>query len=450
MITEDTIAAIATSPGEAAIAVVRMSGVGAIAIADQVFRGSILPSKARDRSVLFGDIVDEDGNPIDEVLLIVMRAPRSVTGEDVVEISCHGGLVAPQRILRRLLEKGCRLAEPGEFTKRAFLNGKIDLTQAEAVCEIVRARNEKAFDLAISQMKGALSQKIDSIEKAIIDCLAPIEAEIDFPEDEIDELDLGMIREKVARVRGDLQELIDGYERSRYIRQGINVAIVGRTNVGKSSLFNRLVGKERVIVSAEPGTTRDVVEATVNLNGLTLNLFDTAGLCEASSSVDKEAVRRSIECLEQCDLAIAVLDASEGMHGEDYEVLEKARGKRHIVVANKIDLAPDATVDGSESVLKVSALTGVGIPDLKDALVRIAHSTGLSDLEFLINERHVRFLRAACENLEQAMDGISAGIPVDFVASDIRMSLEQLRQITGREFTEEVLREIFNRFCIGK
>ncbi|MGQ9603338.1 MAG: tRNA uridine-5-carboxymethylaminomethyl(34) synthesis GTPase MnmE [bacterium] len=450
MIAEETIAAIATSPGEAAIAVVRMSGPEAIAIADQIFRGSILPSAAKDRSVLFGDVVNEEGNVIDEVLLVVMRAPRSVTGEDVVEISCHGGLVAPHRILKRLLDKGCRLAEPGEFTKRAFLNGKIDLTQAEAVCEIVRARNERAFDLAMGQMKGRLSLRIAAIEGAIMDCLAPIEAEIDFPEDEVEAADIGEVRESIRRIESDLLGLIGMYEKSCYIRYGMNVAIVGRSNVGKSSLFNRILGEERVIVSPEPCTTRDVVEAGVRLNGVILNLFDTAGLSEASSAVDKEAVRRSMACLERCDIAIAVVDASEGICGGDYEVLEKAKGKRHVIVANKIDLGEDKSLDNLGSVLRVSALTGAGIPELEDALVKIAHSVGLSDLEFLVNERHARFLKSALEHLLQARDGIDSSMPLDFIASDIRMALEELHKITGRQFSEELLDEIFTRFCIGK
>lgn len=446
----DTIAAIATSPGEAALAVVRMSGPDAISIADRVFRGSIAPSEARDRSVLLGDIVDDLGNVVDQVLLIVMRAPRSMTGEDVVEISCHGGLVAPRKILSLLLDKGCRLAEPGEFTKRAFLNGKIDLIQAEAIHDIVKARNEKALSLAVKQVKGGLSSKIADVEKAIINCLVPIEAEIDFPEDEIEGVDLAQVRVEIESIRAELASLIDAYDKSKYVSQGIDVAIVGRTNVGKSSLFNRIVGKERVIVSPQPCTTRDIVEATVNLDGITLNLFDTAGLGGPVTSVDMEAVRRSIACLEECDLAVAVFDASEGMQEEDYKVLEKARAKKHILVANKIDLVPGWSLDQFSDAVKVSALTGEGISDLKDAIVRVASSIGLSDLEFLVNERQAMCLQRAFQYLAEAIESINRKVPIDFVASDLRMALEELHQITGRDFTQEMLEEIFQRFCIGK
>lgn len=446
----DTIAAIATSPGQAAIAVVRMSGPGAIAIADRIFRGSIAPSEARDRSVLFGDIVDDLGNVVDQVLLIVMRAPRSMTGEDVVEISCHGGFVAPRKILSLLLDKGCRLAEPGEFSKRAFLHGKIDLIQAEAIHEIVRARNERALSLAVKQVKGGLSSKIADVEKAIIDCLVPIEAEIDFPEDEVEGVDLVWLRAEIGGIRAELARMIDAHEKSRYVSQGIDVAIVGRTNVGKSSLFNRIVGKERVIVSPQPCTTRDIVEATVNLDGITLNLFDTAGLGEPASIVDMEAVRRSIACLEQCDLAVAVFDASEGMREEDYKVLERAVAKKHVLVANKIDLVSDCSLDQFSDAVKVSALTGAGISDLMDAIVRVASSIGLSDLEFLVNERQAICLGRAFQYLGEAMESIDRKVPIDLVASDLRMALEELHELTGRDFTQEMLEEIFQRFCIGK
>ena len=305
--TQDTIVALATSPGPSAVAMVRMSGFEAVAVCDRVFKGKVRPTQAADRTVILGEIVSSDGSPIDQVLVVVMRQPRSLTGEDVVEISCHGGSLAPRLVLRRLLEAGARAAEPGEFTKRAFLNGKIDLAQAEAVAEIVHASSDKALAVAVRQLKGDLSSRCSRIEERLLDSLAALEADIDFVDEAIEPVDRAALDSDLKGVDRELEELEASYEQGRYVKDGIDVTIVGKPNVGKSSLFNRLVGHDRVIVSEVPGTTRDVVDGLVKVNGMILNLHDTAGMRDRAGSIEAEALRRTKQAVDDTDRLIALL-----------------------------------------------------------------------------------------------------------------------------------------------
>ncbi len=448
---EDTIAAVATAPGESAVSLIRMSGRGAIAVADRVFRGRIQPSKARNRSVLFGEITASDGSLIDEVLLTVMRGPHSVTGEDVIEISCHGGMTAPRLVLRRLLEAGARLAEPGEFTRRAFVNGKIDLVQAEAVCDIVRAANETAHKLALRQLRGGLSEKLRQIESILFDGLVWLEAEIDFPEEELGECDRQNLIQNIDTACNELESLLATEEAGRYIRSGIEVAIVGRPNVGKSSLFNRLIGKDRVIVSPLPGTTRDTVDARLNLNGFCLSLHDTAGLGASNDLIEQEAVRRAQVSLRRCDVALVVIDVSEPLTLADWDILEQAAEKCHVVVVNKIDLPLKADLGRLRRPIRVSALKGYGVEDLLEELKRVAREqAGDLDLEIVVSERHATCIRQALDAIERAKGALVGGASPELVAADLRWALEYLGEVTGENVASQLLDEIFARFCIGK
>ncbi len=450
MTENDTIAAVATSPGHSALGIVRMSGMAAIRICTKVFRGKQAPSEARDRSILFGEVVGGDGVAIDQVLVLVMKGPGSVTGEDVVEITCHGGMLVPRLVLRRVVEEGARPAEPGEFTKRAFLNGKMDLAQAEAVEEIVRASSEKALRVAMRQLKGDLSRELGTLEETLLGWLTLIEANIDFVEEEIDTVDKAALTNALGGVCRRLEDLLAAYEQGKYLKAGLNVVIVGKPNVGKSSLFNRLVGRDRVIVSEIPGTTRDVVDGLVGVDGVVLRLHDTAGVRRAADSIEVEAVRRTRAAISDADIALVVLDASACLSAEDHEILEEVLAKPKVVVANKIDL-PVAPEWQHEACLKVSALKGWGLPDLFEALAAVAQEkVGDLEYEIVVNERHARCLRGALGAARRGIATLDERLSLEFIASDIRYVLDCLGEVTGRRVASKVLDEIFSRFCIGK
>jgi tRNA modification GTPase len=450
-LTEDTIAAVASPAGIGAVSLVRMSGPDAIGIADRVFRGRTSPSRARDRSVLLGEITSCDGSAIDQALVLVMRAPRSLTGEDTIEINCHGGNIAPRLVLRRLIEEGARPAEAGEFTKRAFLNGKLDLAQAEAVSEIVHASSEKALRVAMRQLRGELSEWLAGLERTLLDWLALIEANIDFVEDEIAPVDTEALAADLERARAELEKLLAAHEQGRYVKQGLDVAIVGRANVGKSSLFNRLVGRDRVIVSAVPGTTRDVVDGLVSVNGMVLRLHDTAGLGAQLGPIDAEAERRTRCEIDQADMTLVVLDMSEPLCQQDSDIIGEVQAKTHLIVANKTDLPQKAELTELTNPVRVSALKGWGMAELLEGLRHAAHSKiGDLDYEIIVSERHAACIREALEAVLRAHAALLDTIPLEFIASDIRTALDHLGAVTGRNVSSRVLDEIFSRFCIGK
>jgi tRNA modification GTPase len=447
----DTIAAISTAVGPGAMSVVRLSGADALSISDRVFRGREHPSESSHKSVLLGDITGADDHTVDQVLLLVMRSPNSYTGEDVVEISCHGGIAAPRLVLRRLVEEGARLAEPGEFTKRAFLNGKMDLAQAEAVSELVQALSEKALRVAVRQLKGALSLRIGRAEAALLNQLALVEANIDFPEDEVDTVDRSSLGGELGGIRQGLGSLLSSHGKGRFIRDGIDAVIVGKPNVGKSSLFNSLVGEDRVIVSEMPGTTRDVVDATVAVDGLLVNLHDTAGVLEARDSVEAAAVERTRASLDESDIVLVVMDASSPPDSADADIIEQATDKRRMIVFNKIDLGDIDEHLGEDPEVRVSALRGQGIEGLLKELRRISEDM-VGDLadEIVTNERHAICLSEALEAVERAEVALLEQLPLELVASDLRAALLGLGRITGSNASENLLDEIFSRFCIGK
>jgi tRNA modification GTPase len=447
----DTIAAVASPPGVGAIALIRMSGPASIIICDQVFKGRTRPTEAGDRTVILGEIIARDGSAIDQVLVTVMRGPRSMTGEDVVEITCHGGILAPRLVLRRLLEHGASPAEPGEFTKRAFMNGKMDLTQAEAVSELVHAGSEKALKVAVRQLRGELGKHLEVLERSLLDWLALIEANIDFADEEVDRLDPDDLAVNLEHVGSSLEDLLAGYEQGKYVKHGLDITIVGRPNVGKSSLFNRLIGQDRVIVSETPGTTRDVIDGLVSVNGMMLRVHDTAGLGAACGPIEAEAVRRTQRHADEADIVLVVLDVSRSLSDKDVGIVNGLGGKPHLVVANKTDLPQQADLSRLAGPVMISALKGWGMPDLLERIKQVAHAR-LGDLEYeiVIGERHVRCIREALDAILRARQGIVDAIPIEFLASDLRCALDSLGEVTGRKVASGVLDEIFSRFCIGK
>jgi tRNA modification GTPase len=465
----DTIAAISTAVGTGAISVVRLSGPRALDIADRVFSGRDRPPEASHRTILMGEILASDGAPIDQVLLLVMRSPGTYTGEDVVEITCHGGLAAPALVLRRLLESGARPAEPGEFTRRAFLNGKMDLAQAEAVSHLIHARSEKALKVAMRHIRGGLSAAVARAERALLGHLALIEANIDFPEDEVDAVDGPGLAGDVERIRGDLESLRASHNRGKLLRNGVDAVIVGKPNVGKSSLFNSLMGEDRVIVSRVPGTTRDVVEASLAVDGLVVNLHDTAGVAHpgfaAGSTgtgspqgsagpcveVEAAAAAKTRAALEAGHIVLVVLDAALPLDAADAEILRATTGRPRVAVFNKVDLSDRGEHVGAGPEVRVSALKGWGLQSLRAELRRSSESL-VGDLaeDIITNERHCRCLDEAVEALERAGSGLERDLPLELIASDLRAALLSLGNITGSNASDDLLEEIFSRFCIGK
>jgi len=454
---EDTIVAISTPSGEGGIGIVRLSGKDAINIASGIFCSPTgkSPAKVRSHTILYGYITNPENTAhIDEVLLSVMRAPHSYTREDVVEINCHGGMLPLRKVLELTAREGARLAEPGEFTFRAFMNGRIDLSQAEATIDLIRAGTDKSRRLAIEQLSGALSEKITSTKNTIIGICAHIEAYIDFPEEELDlqtRTDLGR---KTDEVILQLRKLSSTYDEARFFREGLSVAIIGRPNVGKSSLLNALIERERAIVTELPGTTRDVIEECLNINGLPLRIMDTAGIRETHNLAESEGVRRSLMAIDGADLVLAMLDINLPLKDEDFSIIEKIRDRKSIIVLNKADLPHSVEEDlipEDLPIVRISAKTGAGIDSLKKEIeARIFKSGSPSDGVMITNLRHKLALDQAAESLSRASDAIKKGMPYEITAFELRDGLDRLGEIAGETTTEDILNRIFSQFCIGK
>lgn len=454
---DDTIAAIATPPGEGGIGIVRLSGSDAVTIADRLFlspRAKRL-AEAPSHTVLHGFARDPfTGARLDEVLVTVMRGPKTYTREDVVEINCHGGLLPLTAVLKALLRGGARLAEPGEFTRRAFLNGRIDLAQAEAVLDVIRAKTAEAERLALQQLEGRLSERITALRERVVDLCTLVEAHIDFPEEEIEPVSRQELLAAMAEVAGGLAKLARSYDEGKFFREGIAAALVGKPNVGKSSLLNALLEKDRAIVTELPGTTRDVIEDCLSINGLPLRIMDTAGIRETSHRAEKEGVKRSLKALEGADLVIVVLDGSRSLDDEDREVLSHTAHKKALAALNKCDLPPSASSlpDGLSSV-KVSALTGEGIEELKQRLYGLCIAPGSAPdrEEVLVTTlRHKEALDQALRSLAEARTALGAGAPLEVIALSLREALHHLGSIVGAVAAEDILNRIFSEFCIGK
>ncbi len=443
---EETIAALATPPGEGALAVIRISGPEAFAVADAIFRGSKSPSTIEERRVALGRLIDSQGEVIDEVLLTTFRNPRSYTGEDLVEISGHGGSLVASRVLAAALEAGARMARPGEFTERAFLNGKLNLTQAEAVMDLISASTPRAARAAASQLEGRLGEEINALRGELLESVAHLEAFIDFPEEGIDPESGASLRRRMERIAGHLTRLLATANEGRLLREGITMALCGAPNAGKSSLLNRLLGSERAIVSATPGTTRDTIEERASLGGYPFRVIDTAGLRETSDPVEREGVERARHAADTADLRIHLVDATE--MAPIVPLFEE-----EMIVLNKIDLVQDADRCALPNGIVISCQTGEGIVQLVEAIV--AKVTGRSGGEAspdgaAINARHQECLKRASSALQEAIALLGAGEPPELVAVELRSALGAVGEIVGEARTEEILGKIFSSFCIGK
>jgi tRNA modification GTPase len=443
---QDTIAAISTPIGEGGIGIVRLSGKDALPIAQRLFSKQLA-----NRRLVYGRIVDPDnGEVVDEVLAAYMKAPHTYTREDIVEIDCHGGPLPLQRILGLALRYGARVANPGEFTLRAFLNGRIDLAQAESVLDVIQSKTQASLRLAVQGLDGKLSEPIREVRRSLMDTLAYLTARIDFPEDEVEEQE---IKEPLEKTQATLQNLIANADAGMVYRHGVRTAIVGRPNVGKSSLLNRLLRQSRAIVTSIPGTTRDTLEETVNLKGVPFILIDTAGIMKSVNVVEALAVERSRKAIEQADFVLFVIDASEPLANSDKELTDFLAEKTALVVANKCDLPRQAELDELPWLqVSTSALTGEGLEELENAMVNsvLGGKIVTSDALLVTNPRHKEALQRAERHLAHARTAIEEKLPDDFVTIDLTAALNALGEITGETVTDELLDTIFSRFCIGK
>ena len=454
----DTISAISTPPGEGGIGIVRVSGPASISIAKKIFttpKGESL-NGVESHKLIHGYIKDPDTRKnIDEVLLAVMHSPKSFTGEDVVEISCHGGSLPLNKILSLTIKSGARLAEPGEFTKRAFLNGRLNLLQAEAVIDIIKSKSDTALESAMNQLQGGLAKQIASIRNKLIDILAEIETDIDFPEEDIEFKNKLEFKKGLESVLTEIGQLVDSYRYGKIYREGVSVVIAGRPNVGKSSLMNALLNEERAIVTSIPGTTRDTIEEGLNINGLTIKIVDTAGIRESEGFVEQEGIKRTQKAIEGAGLIIFLLDGSEGLREEDKDLIKeiKQKNKPVIIAINKIDVGNKNSSEwtGGEF-LKISALKNIGLDELRNKIFDIIYNGHCKTPEgiFITRERHRERLSKAHDSLSKAVNAINQNLSSEFIAADLRLSLESLGEITGETYSEDVLNRIFQEFCIGK
>ena len=455
----DTIAAISTAQGLGAIGIIRISGDKAFEIGKSIFSGKKNFDEIKSHTVSYGRIIEPDtGETVDEVLLLKMKKPATFTREDVLEINCHGGTVVLKRILELILKSGARLADPGEFTKRAFLNGRMDLSQAEAVIDLINAKTSESSKAAVDQLEGKLSTKLSQIRSKLIELIAHIEVTVDYPEHDIEEITGEKVYSEIKQIAIKLENLIKGFEKGRILREGINAVIVGRPNVGKSSLLNELTGKNKAIVTDIPGTTRDIIEEYINISGIPVKITDTAGIRETEDVVEKIGVEKARKALEAADLVIMVVDASEGLSDEDLYILENVEGKKTIILINKIDLVDDAHLAKLEDrlsqnrVLKASIKNDIGVEELEEEITHLfVRGEIRANNEVLVtNVRHKSLIDKAIESITEACAAYDGGMPLDCITIDIKNTAEYLGQITGESIAEDVMHEIFKRFCIGK
>lgn len=449
--TDDTIVAISTPPGRGGIGIVRLSGLAAAAIASKLVQTQG-PNGWRPRHATYGKLLDEEGRPIDQVLVTFFPKPHSYTAEDLVEISCHGSPVVLRFAVERALAAGARLAEPGEFTQRAFLNGRLDLAQAEAVHDLIDATTLYQARVAVQQVEGGLSRRLAPIKKELCDLIALLEAGIDFAEDDVSVASDEQILERLTPVLSGVARLADSFQIGKVVRGGVMLAILGRPNVGKSSLFNRLLEQDRAIVTAQPGTTRDMLSEYFSIHGLPVKLVDTAGIRATADLVESKGVAKSYEALADSDIILAVIDLSEALDETDHELLARARqsGRRTLLVGNKCDLPLKARI--AEPYLAVSAETGEGLDELRGQIYEHAlpHNAAAEETGFITSIRHEKLLRDSEAFLKKAQDAVRASIPHEMLLLDLYGALEPIDAITGATTLEDILRNIFSTFCIGK
>ncbi|HHU19603.1 MAG TPA: tRNA uridine-5-carboxymethylaminomethyl(34) synthesis GTPase MnmE [Bacilli bacterium] len=456
---DDTIAAISTPLGEGAIGIVRLSGEEAVKIANRIFTGSDL-TKVDSHTIHYGKIVDpKTDEMIEEVMISLMRAPKTFTREDVVEINCHGGLASVNRLLELVLERGARLAEPGEFTKRAFLNGRIDLSQAEAVMDLIRAKTDKAMDVAIKQLDGKLSKLIQRLRQNLIETVAHVEVNIDYPEyDDVEEMTKGVLLEKTTDVYQEIEKLLLMAKQGKILREGISTAIIGRPNVGKSSLLNTLVQENKAIVTDIPGTTRDIIEEYVNIRGVPLRLIDTAGIRETEDIVEKIGVERSRQALKEADLILLVLNNNETLSDQDRQLFELVNDLELIVLINKTDLADKLARNEVEQlanghpIVSTSLIEERGIDELEEAITSLFFGGQLesADISYVSNVRHIQLLKQAMSALDEAKSAIDLGMPLDLIQIDVTRAWSILGEIVGDTVHDSLIDQLFSQFCLGK
>lgn len=458
----DTIAAISTPMGEGAIAIVRLSGQEAIKIANKLFHG-VSGKQLKDvptHTIHYGHLIDpKTGQTVEEVMVSVMKAPKTFTKEDIVEINCHGGMVSVNRVLQLVLNNGARLAEPGEFTKRAFLNGRIDLSQAEAVIDLIRAKTDRAMNVALSQVEGRLSKLIKKLRQEILEILAHIEVNIDYPEyDDVEEMTHHILIEKALYIRSEIERLLKTSQQGKILREGLSTVIIGRPNVGKSSLLNSLIQENKAIVTDIPGTTRDVIEEYVNIRGVPLRLIDTAGIRETEDIVERIGVEKSRQVLTKADLILLVLNFSDELTEEDEKLFAAVAGMDVIVIVNKTDLKQKIDLDkvhklaNGHKIVSTSLLLDKGVDELEEAIAALFFEGSLesADMTYVSNTRHVALLNQALTAINEAIQGVESGTPIDIVQIDLTRTWELLGEIIGESVHESLIDQLFSQFCLGK
>ncbi|EQB86493.1 tRNA modification GTPase [Clostridium punense] len=454
----DTIAAIATSLGEGGIAIVRVSGDKALQIVSRIFKGrnGRTIDDIKTYTMRYGYIIDENNEHIDEVIVSFMKGPRSFTAEDTIEINCHGGVVATNKILEQVIKNGARLADPGEFTKRAFLNGRIDLSQAEAVIDIIRAKTDLSMKSALMQSEGGVSKEIRRLRETLLSTIAHIEATVDYPEDDLEEVTADMAVKQLLEIKDEIGELIETSEEGKILREGLSTVIVGKPNVGKSSLLNALTKENRAIVTDVPGTTRDVIEEYINISGVPIKVIDTAGIRETEDVVEKIGVERSKEKINEADLVLLMLDSSRELDEEDKEIISHIKDKKYIVLLNKSDLDVKINKDdlkelNSKYMINISVKTGEGINEVKTTIKELFFKGEINANNIIItNTRHKEALFRAKESIVSAIDVLNNTFAIDLASIDIRNAWSYLGEITGDSLEENIIDKIFKEFCLGK
>ena len=447
---EDTIVAISTAQGIGAISIIRVSGKDSINIVNRIIKNKNL-NKVASHTINYNHII-ENNNIIDEVLISVMKSPKTFTTEDVIEINCHGGIAATNKILELLLFNGCRLAEPGEFTKRAFLNGRIDLLEAESVMDIIHSKTENSLKLAINQLSGNTSNLIKKLRQNLIEILANIAVNIDYPEyEDIEEVTNNTLKEKIIKIKDEINHILKDSKNSKIIKEGIDVAIIGKPNVGKSSLLNRLLEEEKAIVTDIAGTTRDIVEGKINVNGFLLNIIDTAGIHDTNDKIEKIGVDKSRNLIQKADLILFLLDNSTTMNEEEKKLLNEIKNKKHITIINKIDL--DSKLDIKEdNIIKISTINNTGINQLKDRVINLFELDKIEqqDMTYLTNARSIALLKQVYEKIKEIEESINKNVPISIIELDLRSAWEILGQIIGEHYQDELIDQLFTQFCLGK
>ena len=449
----DTIAAISTALGVGAISIVRVSGNDAIKIVNSVFKGKNLET-VESHTINYGYILDKD-KIVDEVLVSIMKAPKTFTKEDVVEINCHGGIATTRKILEILLINGCRLAEPGEFTKRAFLNGRIDLLEAEAVMDVINSKTEKSLNLAINQLSGGVSNLIKDLRQEIIKTLANIEVNIDYPEyEDIEQMTIEMLKDNVKTIREKITDILKKSQDGKIIKEGIKTIIIGKPNVGKSSLLNLLLDEDKAIVTDIAGTTRDIVEGTITIDGIVLNIIDTAGIRKTEDIVESIGVKKSLDLIDEADLILYLLNNNESLTHEDIEIIDKIKNKNSIILVNKTDL--DTKIDlkdvDNANIIKISVLNNTGIEDLKNKIKEMFNIEKLDkkDYNYICNARSIALLQKSLKSLDSVEEGINNSVPIDMIEIDLKDVWSTLGEIIGENYSDELIDQLFSQFCLGK